>query len=177
VKFHHIGDHGNLLLGEILHLLITQTLPLKKYILRCFAQDHYYQAHEANHSKKNCPTFINMFKFFVAMEEEEEGQTNQEEKRDDQNIESSINVIWDVTHGIIDDDEEERSEEICVAQTRSKGLPSASETPTTSSPPKKSISTNRLNSTQNKPTICSDTLDYDLVEDMKNTRANISFMN
>jgi len=34
---------------------------------------------------------------------------------DDQNNESSINVIWDITHGIIDDDEEEKHEEICVA--------------------------------------------------------------
>jgi hypothetical protein len=48
-----------------------------------------------------------MFKVFVAMEEDEEGQTSQEEQRDDQNIESSINVIWDVTHGIINDDDEE----------------------------------------------------------------------
>jgi hypothetical protein len=86
-----------------------------------------------------------MFKVFVAMEEEDEGQVNKEEQRDDQNIESSINVIWDVTHGIInDDDEEEISEEICISQTRSKGLPSTSKTT------KKSTSSNKLNSSQKK---------------------------
>jgi hypothetical protein len=69
-----------------------------------FSQDHYCRAHETNHYEKNCPTFINMFKVFVAMEEDKEGQTSQEEKRDDHNIESSINVIWDITHGIIDDE-------------------------------------------------------------------------
>jgi hypothetical protein len=38
---------------------------------------------------------------------EGEGQANQEEQEDDQTFESSINVTWDISHGIIDDDEEE----------------------------------------------------------------------
>jgi len=38
------------------------------------------------------------------MEEEEEGQANMEVKGDDKNTKSSMNVIWDVTHGIIDDE-------------------------------------------------------------------------
>jgi hypothetical protein len=84
------------------------------------------------------------------MEEEEEGKINQEEQRDDQKIESSINVIWDVTHGIIDDEEEEIFEEICVSQTISKNLPSALETPTTSSPSKKMVSSKRKSHAQNK---------------------------
>jgi hypothetical protein len=48
-----------------------------------------------------------MFKIFVAMEEYEEGQISQEEQRDDQNVELSINVLWDVTSGIINDDDKE----------------------------------------------------------------------
>jgi hypothetical protein len=60
---------------RILHLLIIQIFLLEEIHIEEFSQDHYCQAHEANHSEKNCPTFINMFKVFVAMDEDEEGQT------------------------------------------------------------------------------------------------------
>jgi hypothetical protein len=97
-----------------------------------FYQDHYFQAHEANHSEKNCPTFINMFKVLFSMEENEEGSLGQDKQRDDRNTESSINLFWDVICGIKNDDiEEERSEEICISQTKSKEIPSTFEATTT----------------------------------------------
>jgi len=114
--------------------------PPEKIHIEEFAQDHYCHANETSHSERNCPTFINMFKVFVSMERDERGQTCEDEKRNDQNIESSINVLWDGTCGIIhSDDEKERSEEICISQTRSKGIPSTPEAIVTPSPCKKSV--------------------------------------
>jgi hypothetical protein len=84
----------------------NQNTSLEEIHIEYFSQDNYYRAHEDNHYEKKYPKFINMFKVFIAMEEEEEGQTRQEEQRDDHNNESLINVIWDITHGIIDDEEE-----------------------------------------------------------------------
>jgi hypothetical protein len=89
--------------------------------LAYFAQENFCRAHNASHSERTCPAFVNMFKVFTEMEEEEENKTNENEQEDEETHEPSVNVIWDISRGIIDDDEEE-VEEICVAQTRSKML-------------------------------------------------------
>jgi hypothetical protein len=74
-----IGDCGDLHLKEINPPPNNQNPSTNEIHLVDFAQENLCRAHNANHSERTCPAFVNMFKVFTEMEEEEENKTNDNE--------------------------------------------------------------------------------------------------
>ena len=87
-------------------------------------------------------------------EEVEEKKTNDNEKEDEKTLEPLPNVIWDISRGIIDDDEE-KVEEICMAQTRRKATTTNTISPYASYPVKKTSSNSKTNSRIGKSSLVS----------------------
>ena len=58
--------------------------------------DNFCRAHYANHSEKNCPEFMNLFREMIlpweCQEEEEEDEEEEEEEPS-----SNLHLIWDDT--------------------------------------------------------------------------------
>jgi hypothetical protein len=52
---------------------------------------------------------------------------------------SEVNLIWDIVDGVIDDEEDLPCEEVNVIQTRSKGPPASTSTPSPTIPSKKTL--------------------------------------
>ena len=58
--------------------------------LEDYAMDNFCRAHYANHSKKNCPDFINLFKAMILPREcQEEDEEEEEEEEEDEEESSS----------------------------------------------------------------------------------------
>jgi hypothetical protein len=100
----------------------------------------------------------------------------------EETFEHIVNHFWDVSHNLLEEYEGDDVEEIHLSQnyynTRSKGLPTTSYSPSTYEPIKKtSVPINSTSTMTNPSSSFSLTdLEYDFVEDMKKTRANISLI-
>ena len=61
-----------------------------------FAMDNFYRAHYANHSEKNCPEFMNLFKAMILPWECEKEEEEEEEEEEEDEPPSNLHLIWDV---------------------------------------------------------------------------------
>jgi hypothetical protein len=155
-----------------------QTPPTSRINLEDYAMDNFFHAHYANHSEKNCPEFMNLFKAMILPWECQE-----EEEEEEEEPPSNLHLIWDDTElDYIDDD---IMEEACVGNDYnlwSKDAPQINDFPSTSkSESLGNIKDMRRNSTTSQSTTNMDLtqmilgdlqLDYSVVEDLKKMNAN-----
>lgn len=114
-----------------------------------------------------------MFKIFTLSEDDVENSNDQMEN--DESNESSISLTSGISQWILlDDEEEDVVEEVIFLQTRSKAYQTPFDTTTTLGSNKKSPLANKINSNASKSLQTKYKLEYDLVEDMKKIRENIS---
>lgn len=133
--------------------------------------EDFCKAHNSHNLENTCHTFVNMFKAFVGSEEEE---ITQGEEKVEAEFKKSINVLLDFSQWLINDTEEEEIE-FNISQKISKSQTSTFTALATSNPQNPSkkkeitdktyVSIGKVAQTKN--------IKYDLVEDMKKTRAKI----
>jgi hypothetical protein len=157
--------------------------------------DNVCHTHYANHSEKTYPEFINSFKKMILPWEpqEEDDKEEKEEAEEEEEVEpsSNLHLIWDDTE--LDDIDDDIMEEVCMGNNyniKSKGAHkinhflSTLKTATTSI--ERSLERTkdtRRNPTTTQPTTSMDLtqkilgdlkLDYDVVEDLKKMKVNIT---
>ena len=147
--------------------------------------DNFCCAHYANHSKKHCLEFMNLFKAMILPRECQEEDEEEEEEEEEEEPSLNLHLIWDDTE--LDDIDDNIMEEACVGNDyniQSKDSPKINDFPSTS----KSKSLEKIkdmwrNSTTSQPTTSMDLtqmilgdlkLDYSVLEDLKKMKANIT---
>ena len=113
--------------------------------------DNFCHAHYANHSEKNCPYFMNLFKAMILPWECQEEDEEEEEEAEPS---SNLHLIWDDTE--LDDIDDDIMEEACVGNDYnilSKDAPKINDFPSTlKSKSLDKIKDMRRNSTTSQPT-------------------------
>ena len=79
--------------------------------LEDYAMDNFCCAHYANHSKKKCQEFMNLFKEMILPWELQE-EDEEEEEEEEVEPSSNLHLIWDDTE--LDDIDDDIMEEACV---------------------------------------------------------------
>ena len=95
--------------------------------------DNFYHAHYANHSKKICPEFMNLFKAIILPRECQDEGEEEEEEEEEEEPPSNLHLIWDDTE--LDDIDDDIMEEACVGNDYnlwSKDAPQINDSPSTS---------------------------------------------
>ena len=157
-----------------------QIPPTSGINLEDYAKDNFCHAHYANHSEKNGPEFMNLFKAMILPRECHEDDEEEEEEPP-----SNLHRIWDDTK--LDYIDDEIMEETCVGNDyniQSRDAPQINDSPSTSkSESLENIKDMRRNSLTSQSTTNMDLtqmilgdlkLDYSVVEDLKKMNANIS---
>jgi hypothetical protein len=89
-----------------------QIPPTSRINLEDYAMDNFCRAHYANHSEKNCPEFMNLFKAMILPWECQEQDEEEEEEEEDVKPSSNLHIILD--HIELDDINDDIIEEACV---------------------------------------------------------------
>jgi hypothetical protein len=161
-----------------------QIPPTSGINLEDHAMDNFCRAHYANHSEKNCPEFMNLFKAMI-LPRECQNEEEKEEEEEEEEPPSHLHLIWDDTElDYIDDD---IMEEACVGndyKIRSRDAPQINGSPSTSkSESLEKMKDMRMNSLTSQSTTNMDLtqmilgdlkLDYSVVEDLKKMNSNIT---
>ena len=161
-----------------------QIPPTSGINLEGYVMDKFCRAHYANHSKKTCPEFMNLFKAMILPRELQEEDEEEEEEEEEVEPSSNLHLIWDDTK--LDDIDDDIMEDACVWNNYniwSKGVPKINDLPSTLKIGSyEQTKDTRRNSTTAQPTTSIDLtqmilgdlkLDYSVVEDLKNMNANI----
>ena len=88
-----------------------QIPPTSGINLEDYAMDNFCHAHFANHSKKKCPEFMNLFKAMILPWECQE-EYEEEEDEEEEEPSSNLHLIQDDTE--LDDIDDDIMEEACV---------------------------------------------------------------
>ena len=89
-----------------------QIPPTLRINLEYYAMDNFCCAHYANHSEKNCPKFMNLFKAMIIPWECQEEDEEEEEEEEEVEPSSNLHLIWDDIE--LDDIDDDIMEEACV---------------------------------------------------------------
>jgi hypothetical protein len=162
-----------------------QIPPTSGINLEYYAMDNFCRAHYANHSKKICPEFINLFKEMILPRECQDAEEEQEEEEEEEEPPSNLHLIWDDTE--LDDIDDDIMEEACVGNDYniwSRDAPQINDFPSTSkSESLENIKDMRRNFVTSQSTTNIDfntndledlKLDYSVVEDLKKMKENIT---
>jgi hypothetical protein len=136
-----------------------QIPPTSGINLEYYEMDNICHAHYANHSKKNCLEFMNLFKAmippWVLQEEDEEEEEEEEEAKPS----SNLHLIWDDTE--LDDIDDDIMEKACLGNEynpRSRNAPKTNDFPSTL----KIGSSYQTKDTRRNPTTAQPTTNMDL---------------
>jgi len=152
-----------------------------------FTMDNHYQAHQANYSKNTFMKFINMFRAFTcflpvpfknqtpALEEEEEEDEIIDEPKISEYIFSDMNLLCDVLPSF-QEYEPILWEVNNVAKKDNLWSKGTQYTPWLQGTPNPPLSTSKVSTTGKCYASSKSTtpLSYNIIEDMKNTKPNIS---
>ena len=109
-----------------------QTSPTSRINMEDHAMDNFSRAHYVNHSEKNCPEFMNVFKAMILPWEcQEEDEEEEEEEEEEPPL--NLHLIWVYTE--LDDIDDDIMEEACVGNDynlRSTNAPKINDFPSTS---------------------------------------------
>ena len=183
------------------HIPPTSSINLEDY-----AMDNFFHPDHSNHLEKTFPEFINSFKAMLLppnedKNKEEDQEDEAEEEEEEEGPQYHLNIIWDEAKVYNEDDY--LMEEACIGNDynlQSKGAPKSSKSTCTLKTPaiaasatkvtftRKSYEKNKVNEyhpTASKPIINLDLthnilgalkLDYDVVEDLKMMKENITIL-
>jgi hypothetical protein len=70
-----------------------QIYPTSGINLEYYAMENFFRAHYANHSEKNCPEFMNLFKVMIPPWEIQEDEEEEEEEEEESKPSSNLHLI------------------------------------------------------------------------------------